>query len=543
MKGTGYMAEKVQLFDTTLRDGTQGEGVSFSADDKVRIAKRLDEFGIDYIEGGWPGSNPKDVEFFETMKHVSLRHGRLTAFGSTRRAGVAAKDDANLAAIVASGAPVSAIFGKSWDFHVTEALGTTLAENVAMIADSVRYLKEQGLEVIYLGEHFFDGYKHNRAYALQTIQAAAEAGADVVVLCDTNGGTLPDEIFDIVTAVGQAVRTTIGIHAHNDCGLGVANSLAAVRAGARHVQGTMNGFGERNGNADLVQIIPNLQLKMGYACVEPDSLRRLTALSRFVSELANQVPDPRHPFVGKSTFAHKGGIHVSAVIKHSETYEHIDPELVGNERRVLVSELSGGSNVIYKAKEYGIDLDKNAPALRAVVAMVKQLEHQGYYFEAAEGSFELLLKKALGDYTPYFALESLRLIIEKDDMDEEPSAEAVIKVRVGSETVHTAAAGNGPVNALDNALRKALLAHYPALAQIHLRDYKVRVLDEEAATGSKVRVLIQTRGTGRSWGTVGVSANIIEASWIALVDSVEYGLMAQGVKPIRTAAAVAGVGT
>lgn len=537
------MAERVHLFDTTLRDGTQGEGVSFSAEDKVRIARRLDRFGIDYIEGGWPGSNPKDVEFFETMKTVPLQHARLTAFGSTRRAGVAAEEDANLAAIVASGAGTAAIFGKSWDFHVTEALGATLAENLAMIEDSVRWLRGQGLEVIYLAEHFFDGWKRNEDYALQTVQAAARAGAEVVVLCDTNGGSMPEEVFAIVKEVGRGVDATLGIHAHNDCGLGVANSLAAVRAGARHVQGTMNGLGERNGNADLVQVIPNLQLKMGYACVPADNLRRLTGLSRYVSELANQEPDPRHPFVGKSTFAHKGGIHVSAVLKHPETYEHIDPELVGNERRVLVSELSGGSNVIYKAKEYGIDLDKNAPALRSVVATVKELEHQGYYFEAAEGSFELLLKKALGEYEPYFALESLRLIIEKDDMEEEPSAEAVIKVRIGGEIVHTAAAGNGPVNALDNALRKALLDSYPALDQIYLSDYKVRVLDEDAATGAKVRVLIQTKGKGRSWGTVGVSANIIEASWIALVDSVEYGLMTLGVDTRAGSSALAGTGS
>lgn len=537
------MAERVQLFDTTLRDGTQGEGVSFSAEDKVRIAKRLDEFGIDFIEGGWPGSNPKDVEFFRLMRDVPLRHSRLTAFGSTRRAGVAAEDDVNLAAIVASGVSVASIFGKSWDFHVTEALGTTLTENLAMIEDSVAYLRGQGLDVIYLAEHFFDGYKNNSAYALQAVQTAAKAGAGVVVLCDTNGGTMPDEIFDIVTVVCTSVPATIGIHAHNDCGLGVANSLAAVKAGARHVQGTMNGFGERNGNADLVQIIPNLQLKMGYDCVAPDNMRRLTALSRYVSELANQEPDPRHPFVGKSTFAHKGGIHVSAVLKHPETYEHIDPQLVGNERRVLVSELSGGSNVIYKAKEYGIDLDKNAPALRTVVDTVKELEHQGYYFEGAEGSFELLLKKALGEYEPYFNLESLRLIIEKDDMEEEPAAEAVIKVRIGGETIHTAAAGNGPVNALDNALRKALLDSYPAVASMHLSDYKVRVLDEDAATAAKVRVLIQTKGRDRSWGTVGVSTNIIEASWIALVDSVEYGLMAHGVKPMKAGHTVAEVGT
>lgn len=537
------MDRRIQLFDTTLRDGTQGEGISFSADDKVRIAKRLDEFGIDYIEGGWPGSNPKDVEFFETVRDVSFTHARLSAFGSTRRAGVAAADDANLQAIIASGAGVASIFGKSWDFHVTNALGTTLEENLSMIRDSVRYLKEAGLEVLYLGEHFFDGFKRNEAYAKQTVAAAAEAGADVIVLCDTNGGSMPEEIFDIVRAICQLVPTTVGIHAHNDCGLGVANTLAAVKAGARHVQGTINGFGERNGNADLVQIIPNLQLKLGYECVTDEQMRTLTDLSRYVSELANQSPDHRHPFVGKSTFAHKGGIHVSAVLKHPETYEHIDPELVGNERRVLVSELSGGSNVLYKAKAYGIELDKNSPALREVVAAVKSLEHEGYYFEAAEGSFELLLKKALGDYERYFALEGLRLIIEKDSMDGEPGAEAVIKVRIGDEIVHTAAAGNGPVNALDNALRKALLDCYPELAEIHLTDYKVRVLDEDAATGAKVRVLIQTAGCGRSWGTVGVSTNIIEASWIALVDSVEYGLMALGVTPMVGRRATAKVGS
>lgn len=526
------MTRRIQLFDTTLRDGTQGEGISFSAEDKVRIAKRLDAFGIDYIEGGWPGSNPKDVEFFETVRNVSFRHARLSAFGSTRRAGVAAKDDANLQAIVASGASVASIFGKSWDFHVTNALGTTLDENIAMIADSVRFLKDQGLQVIYLGEHFFDGYKRNEQYARRTIAAAVEAGADVVVLCDTNGGSMPEEVYDIVRSVCELVPTVVGIHAHNDCGLGVANTLAAVRAGARHVQGTINGFGERNGNADLVQIIPNLQLKLGYECVSNEQLRTLTDLSRYVSELANQAPNPKHPFVGQSTFAHKGGIHVSAVLKHPETYEHIDPQLVGNERRVLVSELSGGSNVIYKAKAYGIDLDKHSPALREVVAAVKALEHQGYYFEAAEASFELLLKKALGQYHPYFELEGLRMLIEKDTMDGEPTADAIIKVRVGDEVVHTAAAGNGPVNALDNALRKALLDAYPELAHIHLTDYKVRVLDEDAATGAKVRVLIQTKSAGRSWGTVGVSTNIIEASWLALVDSVEYGLMALNVTPI-----------
>ncbi|MBO8141689.1 MAG: citramalate synthase [Firmicutes bacterium] len=527
------MGESIELFDTTLRDGTQGEGVSFSADDKVRIARRLDRFGIHYIEGGWPGSNPKDAEFFQRMREVALENAQLTAFGSTRRAGVAPEDDGNLQAILASGVRVASIFGKSWDFHVTNALGTTLEENLAMIGDSVGYLRANGLEVIYDAEHFFDGYKRNRAYALETLQAALESGARTLVLCDTNGGTLPEEVYEIVSAVREALPgARLGIHAHNDCGLGVANTLAAVRAGARHVQGTINGFGERCGNADLIQVIPNLQLKMGYGCVSAEQLRTLTELSRYVSELANRAPVDNHPFVGKSVFAHKGGIHVSAVLKAPETYEHIPPEVVGNERRVLVSELSGGSNVIYKARQYNIRLDKDSPALKEVVATIKSLEHQGYYFEAAEGSFELLVKKAIGAYRPYFSLEGLRLIIEKDDMAAEPSAEAIIKVRVGDEVVHTAAEGNGPVNALDNALRKALLDVYPALARIHLTDYKVRVLNEDAGTGAKVRVLIQTACDGRSFGTVGVSSNIIEASWIALVDSVEYGLMACGVEPM-----------
>ncbi len=539
---TESVAQRIQLFDTTLRDGTQGEGVSFSAEDKVRIAQRLDRFGIDYIEGGWPGSNPKDVEFFQRIRDVPLERARVTAFGSTRRAGVAPEDDANLKAIVDAGVSVASIFGKSWDFHVTHALGTTLQENLNMIADSVRFLRANGLEVIYDAEHFFDGYKRCGTYALETLWAAWEAGASVLVLCDTNGGSLPEEIYEIVLAVRERLPAPLGIHAHNDGGLGVANTLAAVRAGARHVQGTINGYGERCGNADLIQVIPNLQLKMGYSCVPASELRALTELSRFVSELANRAPNDHHPFVGRSVFAHKGGIHVSAVLKYPETYEHIPPELVGNERRVLVSELSGGSNVIYKARERGIQLEKDSPALKEVVATIKHLEHQGYYFEAAEGSFELLLRKAVGDYRPYFALEGLRLIIEKDDMTDEPVAEAIIKVRVGDAVVHTAAEGNGPVNALDNALRKALVDVYPEVARIHLTDYKVRVLNEDGGTGAKVRVLIQSACDGRSWGTVGVSANIIEASWIALVDSVEYGLMACGVAPLAAPVRAAAAG-
>lgn len=518
-------AKQIWLYDTTLRDGTQGEGISFSAEDKVNVAVRLDRFGIDYIEGGWPGSNPKDVEFFQRIKDVELIHAQIAAFGSTRRAHIAVEDDENLKALLRSGARVATIFGKSWNFHVTNALRTTLDENLRMIEESVAYLKEQGLEVIYDAEHFFDGYYADKAYALETLKAAVRGGASVVVLCDTNGGRLPHEVAEAVRHVRAEIDAPIGIHTHNDSGLAVANALAAVREGAVHVQGTINGYGERSGNCDLIQVIPNLQLKMGLVCVPEERMRELTELSLYVSEMANMRPDPRQPFVGRSVFAHKGGAHVSAILRHPETYEHIPPESVGNQRRVLVSELSGASNVIYKARDYGIELSKDSPALRKVVNTIKELEHQGYHFEGAEASFELILKKALGLYQPYFELVGLRLTVDKRDPLDEPVAEATIKVKVGEHILHTAADGNGPVNALDSALRKALETVYPQIRRIKLVDYKVRVLNERAGTAAKVRVLIRSSDDGKSWGTVGVSTNIIEASWRALVDSIEYGLM------------------
>lgn len=530
----------VQLYDTTLRDGTQGEGVSFSVEDKLRIAKRLDAFGVDFIEGGWPGSNPKDMEFFRRVDELGLSHAKIAAFGSTRRAHVEAHADANLNSLLGAKTEYVTIFGKSWTFHVTNALRTTLEENLKMIEESVAFLVSHGRRVIYDAEHFFDGFKADPEYAMATLRAAAAGGAEVLTLCDTNGGCLPLEVMEITRRVVQAFpHLRIGIHTHNDGGLAVANTLLAVEAGATHVQGTINGFGERNGNADLIQVVANLQLKMKRQVVTPQQLRGLTELSRYVSEIANVTPDDRQPFVGRSVFTHKAGIHVSALLRHPETYEHIDPELVGNKRRVLVSELSGVSNILYKAQELGIDIPKDSPALRRVVETVKELEHKGYHFEGAEASFELLLRKALGQYAPYFQLLGFRMISEKHDGAEgDATSEASVKLRVGNEILHTVGEGNGPVHALDCALRKALEGVYPELRRIRLTDYKVRVLNEKAGTAAKVRVLITSSDDGRSWGTVGVSTNIIEASWQALVDSVEYGLILRGVRPLMSVAAV-----
>ena len=516
---------KVEIYDTTLRDGAQGEGISFSVEDKLKIARRLDQMGFDYIEGGWPGSNPKDNEFFQKARKITWQHAKLAAFGSTRRAGTKASEDGNLQTILDAGVKVAAIVGKSWDFHVTNALQTTLAENLAMVSDSIAFLSAHGLEVVFDAEHFFDGYKANPAYALKVLETAAKAGARVVVLCDTNGGTLPWEIEVATQAAVKAVDVRVGVHIHNDAGLAVANSLVAINAGATHVQGTVNGYGERCGNADLCSVIPNLQLKAHKECLSKANLEQLTRLSNYVSELANQIPNDKQPFVGKSVFSHKGGLHVSALMKHPETYEHIEPELVGNRRRVLISELSGASNIAYKAKEYDIDLEHGSPALRSVVEVIKDLEYQGYHFEGAEASFEIMLKKSLGLYTPFFDLEGLRVIIEKRQGEAEPITEATVKVQVGDLTSHTVAEGNGPVNALDNALRKALEEAYPQVQNIRLTDYKVRVLNERRGTEAKVRVLIESTDGVQTWGTVGVSTNLIEASWRALVDSIEYGLM------------------
>ncbi len=518
---------KVYLYDTTLRDGTQGEGVSLSVEDKCKIAARLDQFGIDFIEGGWPGSNPKDMAFFERVKQMPLTHAKVTAFGSTCRPGVAADQDENLQAILASGVKAAAIFGKSWDLHVTEALKTTLDENLRMIRDSISYLKQRGLTVLFDAEHFFDGFKQNPVYALRVLEVAESAGADWLVLCDTNGGSLPHEIFEIVSTVRTSVQAPLGIHPHNDGELAVANALMAVRAGVTQVQGTINGIGERCGNVNLISVIPNLQLKMGYACVQPDQLNQLTRLSRFVAEIANMVTPNNQPFVGNSAFAHKGGIHVSAVLKNPDTYEHIQPEQIGNRRRVLVSELSGQSNLLAKAEELQLTFDKDKPEARQVIKQIKEREYQGYQYEGAEASLTLMVLQASGELKELFTLESFKILMEKT-ADHSILSEAVVKLRVNNQTVHTAADGNGPVNALDNALRKALEAHFPALSRMHLTDYKVRVLDESEATAAKVRVLIESSSEGEKWSTVGVSTNVIEASWEALADSIRYLLWKNG---------------
>lgn len=514
---------KIQIYDTTLRDGAQTEGISFSLEDKIRIVRRLDKFGVDYIEAGWPGSNPKDMAFFKRMRSHRFRHARLTAFCSTRRAGIAADADVNLRSVLDSGVRTAAVFGKSWDFHVFRALNTTLAENLNMIRESVGFLKAHGLEVIYDAEHFFDGYKERPDYALATLRAAQEAGADTVCLCDTNGGTLPMEVQEIVTAVRAKLHVRLGIHAHNDAGVAVANSLLAVEAGAAQVQGTVNGYGERCGNADLCAVIPNLTLKRGYATIPRENLVHLSEVSRYVSELANLSPDSRQPYVGSSAFAHKGGIHVSALLKDVNTYEHIAPAEVGNKRRVLVSELSGLSNLVYKYRELNVNGVEGTES-RRFLSELKELEAQGFQFEGAEGSLELLLRKAYDDYRRPFVLEGMRLLTDMKD-DHVVHSEAVIKMRVNDQVVHTAAEGNGPVNALDNALRKALEEFYPDIAGMKLNDYKVRVLDEKAGTEAVVRVLIETGDGRKAWGTVGVSSNIIEASWQALVDSLAYGIL------------------
>ncbi|HUI29227.1 MAG TPA: citramalate synthase [Candidatus Acidoferrales bacterium] len=517
--------EQIYLYDTTLRDGTQGEEISFSVEDKIKIAHRLDAFGMDYIEGGWPGSNPKDMEFFERMKTTKLKHAKLASFGSTCRASASPDSDENVAQLLRSETPVVTIFGKSWDMHVTTALGTTHERNLEIISATVKYLKDSGKEVVYDAEHFFDGFKSNPEYALKTLRAAESAGADFIVLCDTNGGTLSNEVEAIVKNARESVNTKLGIHAHNDSELAVSNSLAAVRGGCVQVQGTINGFGERCGNANLCSIIPDLQLKMGHPLVPEAKLKTLTELSRFVSEVANLQPRKNLPYVGQSAFAHKGGVHVSAVMKSARTYEHIEPDLVGNSRRVLVSDLSGKSNVLYKAEELGIDLSRSNGQVNAIVNELKSLENDGYVFEDADASLEILMKKDTGKAEIPFELEALRIIIEKNTNEGITHTEAVIKLRVGDKIEHTAAEGNGPVNALDNALRKALLQFYPHLSTTKLSDYKVRVVDGGDGTGAKVRVLIETADEESNWNTVGVSENIIEASWKALVDSIVYKMM------------------
>ncbi|MEM7114491.1 MAG: citramalate synthase [Chloroflexota bacterium] len=514
---------KVLLYDTTLRDGSQREGISYSLDDKLKIAKRLDEFGIDYIEGGWPGSNPKDVEFFDTVGSLNLKHAKIAAFGSTRRKGTPPELDGNIKALLDANTPVCTLVGKSWDLHVKDVLATTMEENLAMIGDSVAYLKEKGKEVIYDAEHFFDGYQANPEYALATVKTAAISGADCVVLCDTNGGSLPWEIEEIVTVVSASLgETPIGIHTHNDNGCGVANSLAAIKAGANHVQGTINGYGERVANANLCTVIPDLQLKMGHDCVTPEQLETLTELSVYVAEIANLSHDDHAPYVGASAFAHKGGIHVAAMLRNPLSYQHIDPEVVGNKQRSVVSELSGRGNLVEKAEQFGLDTQRLD--LRGVLDRIKELESQGFTFEGAEASVDLMLRRTDPDYVAPFELVDFMVMVQRRH-GRGLIAEATVKVKVGEQVLHTAAEGNGPVNALDAALRKSLINIYPQLADVSLIDYKVRILDGENATGATTRVLIDSHCDTRTWSTVGASANIIEASWRALADSMEYAIV------------------
>ncbi|WP_028986952.1 citramalate synthase [Thermicanus aegyptius] len=509
----------VFLYDTTLRDGAQSAGIHFTLQDKLRILKLLDSFGVHYIEGGWPGANPKDVAFFQEAKNVKLKNSQLVAFGSTCRVGLAPEEDPMLKGLLEAETEMITIFGKSWDLHVAHALHTTLDENLRIIEESIRFLKKKGRQVMYDAEHFFDGYRNNPDYALKTIEAAVSGGADWIILCDTNGGALPWEIEEIVSQVNRRLTTPLGVHLHNDGGMAVASSLTAVRAGARQVQGTVNGYGERCGNADLVPLIANLVLKMGIPVLEREKLQSLTHLSRSVSEIANRRLDEGHPFVGRNAFAHKAGVHVNALRKKRETYEHIPPEWVGNERRIVVSDQAGGSNIL--EQEALGDLDPQVAKILA--GDVKRLEHEGYSFEEAEGSLELLLYAREGEEFP-FTLESFRVTLEKR-REEKALSEATIKLRVGDSVVHTAAEGNGPVNALDNALRKALTSFFPELESCRLTDYKVRVLEGSDGTGATVRVLIRTHDGENSWGTVGVSENIIEASWEALLASLSIPLM------------------
>ena len=518
----------IKIYDTTLRDGAQFEGVSLSLDDKIKIAKKLDYLGVTYIEGGWPGSNPKDMGFFQAIKREPLNHSRIAAFGSTRRPGIKARDDSNIQALLMAETNVVTLVGKSWDFHVEKALDTTLRENLNMVRESVSYLRDKGLEVIFDAEHFFDGFKHNEEYALQVLEAAADGGADWIILCDTNGGAPPWEVESIIKTVTGRIKIPLGIHTHNDSNCAVSNSLIAVRLGCLQVQGTINGYGERCGNADLCSIIPNLELKMGYKALPEGNLRRLTEVSHYVSEVANLSHHNHQPFVGHGAFAHKGGIHVSALLKNTRTYEHIDPEQVGNKRRVLVSELAGLSNLDFKAREFNIDM-ADGEIKRKVINEIKALENCGYQFEGADASLELYMRKALGEYQEYFSLDHFKIILEKNEKYD-TLAEAVIKLNIADRVLHTAAEGEGPVNALDNTLRKALLAVYPELASMRLTDYKVRVLDGNTGTAAKVRVLIDSANENEKWTTIGVSENIIEASWQALADSINFLLLKRSFK-------------
>lgn len=514
----------LEIYDTTLRDGAQAEDVSFSAEDKVLIAQKLDSLGVHFIEGGWPGANPKDIEFFRIIKTIPLKHAEVIAFGSTRKAGNMVRKDPNLQALLAAETKTITLFGKTWSLHVTDALGISLAKNLELIGDSIAYLREKGRRVFYDAEHFFDGYKTNPDYALATIRKAVEAGAERVILCDTNGGTMPWEIREICRTVQDECRVPLGIHAHNDCEMAVANSLVAIETGILQVQGTINGIGERCGNANLCSIIPNLELKMKRPALT-DHLSHLKEVSGFVTEIANLMPNKHQPYVGDSAFAHKGGVHIHAVLKNPATYEHVDPARVGNRQRMLISDYGGRSGLLDKIEAYGFKLPKNHSKVDELVRTLKDRESQGYQFEGAEGSFELLMRKAMGSHKPSFQLLGFRVIVEKKQEDGTPLSEATVMVKVGEAVEHTAAVGTGPVNALDHALRKALEKFYPQLREVKLLDYKVRVLAANRGTESKVRVLIESGDHKDKWGTVGVSENIIEATWQALADSIEYKLL------------------
>ena len=538
------MGRRVVVYDTTLRDGAQGPGVSFTASDKLRIAQRLDHLGVDYVEAGWPGSNPKDTEVFNALREEPLGTARLAAFGATRRAGITAAEDENLQDLLRSGAPVCTLVGKSSAWQVQNVLRCSRDENLAMIRESVAMLVGEGREVIFDAEHFFDGYRQDPGYALAACTAAAEAGASWVVCCDTNGGSMPHEVAAAVGTVverlgvepdaggggasnGNRSRVRVGIHSHNDCDLAVANTLAAVEAGADMVQGTINGIGERCGNANLCSVVPNLSVKLGIPTLPEASLARMTEVSQYVDELANLHPNPQQPFVGEGAFAHKGGQHVAAVLRHQDAYQHIDPTLVGNHSRVLVSELSGRGNVLFKAREFGIDVDNDDPVSRRLVKHLKDLEHRGWSFEGADASFELIIRRMRDEYAAPFDVIDFRAIVERHHGSGVVNSEGTVKVRVGDEVLHTAAEGNGPVNALDTALRKALVPRFPHLSNVRLHDYKVRILDEAAGTFAVTRVLIESGDVrdGRRWSTVGCSANIIEASMGAVADSLEYALL------------------
>lgn len=519
------MGKKIFIYDSTLRDGAQGEGISFSAGDKLKIVKALDEIGVDFIEAGNPGSNPKDLEFFQRVKDITLNNSKLVAFGSTRRKNIKPQDDANIKSILSAETDYVAIFGKSWDFHVTDIINATLEENLQMIKDTIEYLASMGKKVVFDAEHFFDGYKSNSEYAINSLKAAKEAGAVSLVLCDTNGGCMPDEIAEITKKVKEEMNMTLGIHCHNDSGLAVANSIMAVEAGVTEVQGTFIGFGERCGNANLTTVLANLQIKRGYECIPEENLEQLTTVARFIAEVANISFDDNLPYVGCNAFTHKGGMHIDGVNKNSKSFEHVNPSVIGNARRFLMSEVSGRSSILKKIQLIAPEIKKDSPETAAIIKRLKELEHQGYQFEGAESTFELIIRKHLGKYKPFFELENFKIMGEKTNNGEEFGSYAMVKIIVDGNSKMTAAEGDGPVNALDKALREALEDFYPELKAVHLSDYKVRVLDSKDATAAKVRVLMSSTDGKTEWSTVGVSTDIIDASLIALVDSIEIKLL------------------